>query len=155
LRGDAKFDLHKQLWTISKGRMKMRKDAENRIDREVPLSEPVMRILKANKGDCEPGDQVLTVVCGRLLFERAMLKRAQKINPNVRLNITNCRFRSTFRDWVGDKDRQTAKLTLAHKIGGVEGAYRRRTVLEKRRDLMERWVKYREAGEVILISTAA
>jgi len=45
----CEFDLDKQLWTIPKARMKMRKDAENRIDHEVPLGEPVSRILKAIK----------------------------------------------------------------------------------------------------------
>jgi hypothetical protein len=52
-------------------------------------------------------------------------------------------------------DSQTAELALAHKVGGVEGAYRRRTALEKRRDLMEQWAKYCESAEVISISTAA
>jgi integrase len=154
----CEFDLDEQLWTIPKARMKMRKDAENRIDHEVPLSKPVLRILKAIKGDRKPGDYVFAGVRGHLLYERAMLKKAKKINPKVHINITNHGFRSTFRDWAGDKtkhDSQTAELALAHKVGGVEGAYRRRTALEKRRDLMEKWAKYCESGEVISINTAA
>jgi integrase len=91
---------------------------------------------------------------GREFYERAMLVRAKKINPN----ISDHGFRSTFRDWCGDEtkhERETAELALSHKIGGVEGSYRRKTALAKRRALMDEWARYCEPGEVISINAAA
>jgi integrase len=158
--GDLRFarwceiDLNKRLWTIPKGRMKMRKDAEDRVDHQVPLSDPVIRILKAIKEDSKPTDYVFTNGYGRALYEPAMRRQCRKIRPDV----SNHGFRSTFRDWCGDMtehDSQTAELALAHKIKGVEGRYRRKTALEKRRDLMARWAEYCESGEVISLYTAA
>jgi integrase len=55
-------------------------------------------------------------------------------------------FRSTFRDWAGDRTdfpREVAEEALSHKVGNaVERTYRRRTALEKRRELMEAWALY-------------
>jgi hypothetical protein len=55
-------------------------------------------------------------------------------------------FRSTFRDWAGDKTnfaREVVEHALAHMIGSeVERAYRRGHALEKRRDLMGAWAAY-------------
>ena len=77
-----------------------------------------------------------------------MLTRTYYINPN----IVDHGFRSTFRDWCGDEtkhERETAELALSHKIGGVEGNYRRKTALAKRRLLMDEWAKYCEPSEVV------
>jgi integrase len=55
-------------------------------------------------------------------------------------------FRSTFRDWAGDKTnfpREVAEAALAHLIGDeAERAYRRGDALDKRRRLMEAWAGY-------------
>jgi integrase len=55
-------------------------------------------------------------------------------------------FRSTFRDWaseVANAPREVAEMSLSHKIGSdVERAYARSDLLDKRRDLMERWSQY-------------
>jgi integrase len=51
-------------------------------------------------------------------------------------------FRSTLRDWAGDKtdfSREVCEHALAHKVKGVEGDYRRGSALEKRRGLMAAW----------------
>ena len=55
-------------------------------------------------------------------------------------------FRSTFRDWVGEKTNfptNLAEYALAHKLGNeTERAYARGDQLEKRRELMEAWGSY-------------
>ena len=60
-------------------------------------------------------------------------------------------FRSTFRDWAGDKtnfSREVAEAALAHIVGDrSEQAYRRETAFAKRRDLMEAWGQYCDSGE--------
>jgi len=52
-------------------------------------------------------------------------------------------FRSTFRDWAGEKTsfvREDIEMALAHTIQShTERAYRRGNALEKRRDVMESW----------------
>jgi integrase len=58
-------------------------------------------------------------------------------------DVTVHGFRSSFRDWAGDKTtfaREIAEAALAHIIGDkAEQAYRRGDALEKRRALMEAW----------------
>ena len=55
-------------------------------------------------------------------------------------------FRSIFRDWAGDCTdfpREVAEAALAHAVGDrTERAYRRNSALEKRRELMNAWVRY-------------
>ena len=70
-----------------------------------------------------------------------MLLRRMKVN-----DVTVHGFRSTFRDWCGDKTdfaREVAEAALAHKVGSeVEQAYRRSDAFEKRRRLMQAWADY-------------
>ena len=57
-------------------------------------------------------------------------------------------FRSSFRDWCGETGvpREVAEACLAHVVGGTEGAYARSDLLERRRDVMERWSGYLTGG---------
>jgi siroheme synthase len=54
--------------------------------------------------------------------------------------------RSTFRDYAGDETEaawETAEAAIAHVVGDeTEVAYRRRTSLAKRRELMTTWAAY-------------
>ncbi len=67
-----------------------------------------------------------------------MLLRRMKLE-----GVTVHGFRSTFRVWaaeVANAPREVAELSLAHKVGSdVERAYARSDLLERRRDLMQRW----------------
>jgi integrase len=55
-------------------------------------------------------------------------------------------FRSTFRDWAAETTaypNHVVEQALAHAIGnGVEAAYRRGDLFEKRRRLMDDWARY-------------
>jgi len=55
-------------------------------------------------------------------------------------------FRSTFRDWVGERTSYPSELArhaMAHRVGdAVEQAYRRGDALERRREMMEAWADY-------------
>jgi integrase len=55
-------------------------------------------------------------------------------------------FRSTFRDWAGDKTQfpaDVAEAALAHKLRDkTEASYRRATAFEKRRQLMNIWADF-------------
>ena len=52
--------------------------------------------------------------------------------------------RSTFRDWAGETGvaREVAEACLAHVVRGVEGAYARSDLLERRRPVMDAWGAY-------------
>ena len=66
-------------------------------------------------------------------------------------------FRSSFRDWAAETTaypNHVVEMALAHAIGsGVEAAYRRGDLFEKRRRLMEDWAKFcaqpTRKGEVV------
>ena len=53
-------------------------------------------------------------------------------------------FRSSFRDWCAEtgKQREVAEAALAHTVGGVEGAYFRSDLFERRRKLMRSWARF-------------
>jgi hypothetical protein len=55
-------------------------------------------------------------------------------------------FRSTFRDWCGNRTsypRELAEHALAHVIGDkAEQAYRRDDALERRRPMMKAWAAF-------------
>ena len=68
------------------------------------------------------------------------------IKRHTQTPATTHGFRSTFRDWAGDRTafpREVAEAALAHVIGDeTEAAYRRSTALAKRRELMKTWAEY-------------
>ena len=53
-------------------------------------------------------------------------------------------FRSSFRDWYADtgQPREIAEAALAHTVRGVEGAYFRSDLFDRRSVVMEAWAEY-------------
>ncbi|KRE08900.1 hypothetical protein ASE61_04960 [Bosea sp. Root670] len=133
----SEIHLDQRLWTIPAERMKASRE------HIVPLSERAADILKfmrphasGDNGFVFPGQSE-----GRPLSNMAFLSLLRRMN----VDATAHGFRSSFRDWAGDctgHEREVAEAALAHTIGGVEGAYRRATALEKRRVLMNEWSDY-------------
>src|SRR5690606_1916419 len=80
---------------------------------------------------------------GRPLSNMAMLMGLRRMG---RVDLTMQGFRSTFRDWAGERTpdpRDVCEQALAHSLGNdVEAAYRRGDLLEKRRGLMNDWAAY-------------
>ena len=63
-------------------------------------------------------------------------------------------WRSCFRDWCGDignVPRDLAEAALAHSLNATEGAYRRMTAVERRREVMTRYADWLndERGKVL------
>jgi hypothetical protein len=87
-------------------------------------------------------DYVFANAVGRRFGHVTMLRRVWQFAPGV----TTHGFRSTFRDWVGDRTtfpREVAEAAIAHSVGDkAEQAYRRGTALAKRRTLMEAWGQF-------------
>ena len=134
----AELDLEKKLWTVPASRMK----AE--ALHEVPLSDAALAIVTALKEQgLKPTDFVFPAPRGGAMSDMAL---SQLLKRMGRRDITVHGFRSTFRDWAGDKtefEREVVEMALAHTItSAVERAYRRGRALEKRRELMAAWADY-------------
>jgi integrase len=138
-------DLEARTWTIPDKRMKAGEE------HTIPLSEAAVDILTSLRtATTEPGDYIFAGPQGRPFCDGGMLRLAKKLRPESA--ITTHGFRSAFRDWAGDETdtpREIAEAALAHKVGGVEGGYRRGTALQKRRVLMEAWASHCIGGTVV------
>jgi len=144
----AEIDFEAGLWTVPAERMKTGKE------HVVPLSKRALSIVQ-ERAESDSGDLVFSQQPGNgkrfsVNATRALLHRMG------RPDVTTHGFRSTFRDWAGDRtafQRETIEAALAHGIRDkAEAAYRRSTALEKRRKLMQAWADYCAGiamGEVI------
>jgi len=135
------IDLDAALWTIPASRMKMK--SEHRV----PLSRQAAALLqpwiKARQGYLVfPGQKP-----GKRMSDMAMAMTLRRLGH---VGYTVHGFRSSFRDWCGDRTdapREIAEAALAHRVGNsVELAYRRGDALEKRRQLMQAWADFCEPG---------
>ncbi len=126
-------DVDARLWTIPSERMK-----GGQVHR-VPLTDEMLAIL-------EP----LRALASDYVFEGQ--KRHQPLSNMSMLmllrrmrqdGVTVHGFRSSFRDWAAEAanaPRELAEAALAHQVGSdVERAYARSDLLERRRELIERW----------------
>jgi integrase len=135
------FDLESKTWTVPGERMKSGRP------HEVPLSPRALQIVKAQQKlgmgkYVFPGLRPGTAMSNMAML--ALLKRME------RTDITVHGFRSTFRDWAADLTDfpgEVAEMALAHVVSDkTEAAYRRGTMKDKRRKLMDAWARYCEAG---------
>lgn len=150
--GEARFmrigevNFPARLWTIPAARMKTSKE------HEVPLCARAIAILKRVIPEDASADYFVFrgLKPDQPLGMNAVLDAIKAVYPGV----TTHGFRSSFRDWCGDKTsfpRDIAEMALAHAVGDeVEQAYRRATALEKRRKLMEAWAAYVDGGSNVL-----
>lgn len=128
------------VWTIPASRMKTGRE------HVVPLSPEAVRVLdKVRRLDSvyvfpqrsqteEGASKPQSINVFRALYDRMGVE-----------GITTHRFRSTFRDWcseAADAPREVAEAALAHVPGQVERAYRRSTLFDRRRALMDQWADY-------------
>jgi integrase len=128
-------EIEGNVWTVPAERMKGGRE------HRVPLSDRAVELLaglRRNGEFCFPGR------FGNSPFfaPDALIKLLRKMGCDV----TAHGFRSTFRDWAAETTaypNHVVEQALAHAIGnGVEAAYRRGDLFDKRRQLMEAWSKY-------------
>jgi integrase len=133
----TEIDEKRFLWTVPKERMKAGR--EHRI----PLTPRALAILR----HIRPASGIIFIFPGQTadkpmsnMTMTALLRRME------RGDITVHGFRSTFRDWVGEKtshDFRTAEAALAHRLPDkVEAAYARSDLYEKRFAMMKDWEEY-------------
>jgi integrase len=154
------IDLQAHVWIIPPvdpfdGERRMKAGREHRV----PLTERAVAILREMEALRDgvfvfPGlrrSQPLSSMALEMLLRRMKVESA-----------TVHGFRSTFRDWAGNRTsypRELAEHAIAHVIGDkAEQAYRRDDALERRRPMMEAWAAFchpRPAGKVISLSRTA
>jgi len=115
----------------------------------VPLSERALTILSAARKRREgASDYVFPSRRGRPLSDATLTKLMRRVGLSI---VTVHGFRSSFRDWAGDRThfpREIAEQALAHAVGDeTELAYRRGDAIEKRRQLMEAWSDFLDGGK--------
>jgi integrase len=158
-------DLEKGVWTIPADRMKAGKA------HDVPLSDQALALLQSMhvdgvaaeafifsaRGSKPLSTAAMEAVLDRMGYTRTAQTGGLAMKPNaptltypdgrLKPHITvhgTCR--STFRDWVAEKTeypRDLAEMALAHAIADkTEAAYRRGSMLERRRHMMQDWANW-------------
>jgi integrase len=137
------IDLQARIWTIPRTRMKAGRE------HQVPLSDAAVAILEAlprvsGEGWVFPGQRP-----GKPLSNMAMLLVMRRMGYGVgrsRGDYVPHGFRSSFRDWAGEVStypNHVCEMALAHVIENkAESAYRRGSLLEKRRAMMQEWADF-------------
>ena len=133
----SEIDFENKVWRVPSERMKIRRE------HIVPLSDGAMNILETLHQDRKSdlvfhGKKPDTPLSNMAM---AMVMRRMGLG-----HFTVHGFRSSFRDFAGDKttaSREVAEASLAHRVGNiVELSYRRSSALEKRTELMAIWSHY-------------
>ena len=131
-------DLEAREWRIPANRMKA--GAEHRV----PLSDAALAVLEQARQLRDRAGLLFPSPsrAGRPLSDMTLTKVLRSTGLAERATIHG--FRSSFRDWCADaaKPREIAEAALAHTVGGVEGAYFRSDLFERRRRLMADWAAY-------------
>jgi integrase len=142
----SEVDLDKRLWTIPKGvRMKNRE-----IEHVVPLCARAVEILRqmhqltGHGRYVFPGRWTTKDQTERPMSNMTMDKVLKELVGETPATVHG--MRSTFEDWAGDEtkhEEETIEFAL-HYVEGDEtkAAYRRRTALKKRTELMKDWEAY-------------
>ncbi len=123
------------MWSIPANRMKCN------VLHEVPLCPRSLELIQLAIEQA-PYSEYIFSNKGKNLSSMAMLMMARRYKAGLTVHGG----RSSFRDWAADTtdhSSDTAELALAHRIGSpTERAYRRGTMLEKRRLLLLDWEAY-------------
>mgnify|MGYP001144131498 CR=1 FL=1 len=140
VRGATWDEIEGNVWTVPAERMKAGKA------HAVPLPDDALAILEALPR-MEGSPYIFPAVRGGMLSDMAL----SAVMRRMEVNATPHGLRSTFRDWVSERTsyaHEVAEQALAHTIpSAVERAYRRGSLLEKRRRLMADWTAYLNTGE--------
>lgn len=145
----SEIDTTAKTWTIPAARMKSGRE------HRVPLSAAALDVLaEARKRIPEsPAGYIFPSPRSprKPLSDGALKKLLQSIGLADRAKPHG--FRSSFRDWCAEtgKPREIAEAALAHVVAGVEGAYFRSDLYERRAALMDSWGKFvtRQRADVV------
>lgn len=131
----AEIDLEAKVWTVPASRMKAGKE------HRVPLCSQAIKLLEALTR-VKGSEYVFPGTKGQPLSDMSLTG----VMRRMQVEAVPHGFRSTFRDWAGDRTtfpRDLAEAALAHTLSSeVEAAYRRGDALERRREMMQAWANH-------------
>ena len=130
----ADIDSRAATWTVPGQHMKMGRE------HRVPLSSRALEVLAQARRGCNGSDLVFPSPAGRRLTGNTLSLLCRRLE----IAAVPHGFRSSFRDWCAERGvpREVAESALAHAVKGVEGAYLRSDLFERRRNVMETWADY-------------
>lgn len=142
----CEFDVAGRVWTIPRERMKAGRQ------HRVPLSDRALQIVQALEA-IRLSEFVFPNLKGKPYCDMSMTQVLKRMGY---ADVATCHgFRSSFKDWASECTgfpNEVSEMALAHTITNeAEAAYRRRTLFEKRRELMEAWARYC-AGETNIVA---
>lgn len=130
----GEIDIQAGTWTVPDGRMKAK------VEHTIPLPAAALALVRPRMQRALVFPNDLT---GDQLSENAMLALLKRMGFG---HITVHGFRSTFKDWASettDFPDDLSEAALAHQIRDkAKAAYKRGTMLEKRRLMMQAWEHY-------------
>ena len=134
----GEIDMEARQWRIPGSRMKTGEE------HRVPLSDAALAVLEQAM-EMEDDSALIfpsPTKRGRPLSDMTLTKVLRDAGLAERATVHG--FRSSFRDWCAEtgKPREIAEAALAHTVGGVEGAYFRSDLFERRRHLMQQWADF-------------
>ena len=113
-------------------------------EHRVALSDRALAILEAARSLADRSGLIFPSTTGRQLSNNTM----RKLLIDLDIPAVPHGFRASFRSWCADTDipREVAEAALGHVVAGVEGAYQRSDLLDKRRPVMDQWATYIETA---------
>ena len=141
------IDTDAKTWTIPGERMKAGKP------HRVPLSDAAMTVLEQARP--LSGGQGLVFPSprspARPLSDMSLTKVMRTTGLAEKTVIHG--LRSSFRDWCAEtgKPRDLAEAALAHVVAGIEGAYFRSDLFDRRRALMDQWAAFVTGAEAKVV----
>ena len=131
----SEFDIDGAVWTIPPDR------AKTKTAHRVPLSARALEVLaEARSAASGKGLTFPSATTGRALTNESF----PKLMRELAIDGTPHGMRAAFRSWCSDTGvpRDLAEMCLGHIVKGVEGAYQRSDMLDRRRPFMEAWAQY-------------
>ena len=128
------IDLDSETWIVPGDRTKTGKP------HRVPLSSRALELLTDATTIADASGLLFPSPTGRTLSDATISKLLKERN----IGAVPHGFRSSFRSWCADTGvaREVAEAALGHTVAGVEGAYQRSDLLDRRRQLMHEWADY-------------
>ena len=143
------IDMDAKTWTVPAERMKAGRE------HRVPLSGRALEVLEAARPYGDGEGLVFPAPRGGTLAPNSLTRLVAKAGLADEMTIHG--LRSSFRDWAAEtgKARELAEAALAHTVGGVEGAYFRSDLFERRRALMGQWAAYLTGADAKVVALRA
>ena len=130
----SEIDMDAMTWTIPADRTK------TGAEHVVTLSRMAVEVLERASQYMVTSGLVFVAARGGQMQRPILSRVLAKLDKNATVHG----FRSSFRDWAAESGvaRDVAESVLAHVVGGVEGAYFRSGLVERRRPVMQAWADY-------------